>query len=68
MTCHILRATYIRFLLQVEHQPIVEEVRDFACAINVWKFVTRQAAPACMIEGSGLRTVENLQVKNRTTQ
>jgi len=38
------------------------------CAIDVWKFVTRQAAPACMIEGCGQRKVEILQVKNRATQ
>jgi len=68
MTCHVFRAPYIRFRLQVEHQPIVEGMRGFGCAIDVWKFVTRQAAPACMIEGCGLRTVEILQVKNRATQ
>ena len=47
-------APYIRFRKQVEHQPIVEGMRGFGCAIDVWKFVTRQAAPACMIEGFGL--------------
>jgi len=43
-------------------------MRGFGCAIDVWKFVTRKAAPACMIEGCRLRTVEILQVKNRATQ
>ena len=68
MTCHVFRAPYIRFRLQGEHQPIVEEIRGFGCEIEVWKFVTRQAAPACMIEGCGLKTDEIMQVKNRTNQ
>ena len=43
-------------------------MRGFGSAIDVWKFVTTQDAPKCMIEGCGLRTVEILQVKNRATQ
>jgi len=43
-------------------------MRGFGGPIDVWKYVTRQAAPDCMIEGCGLRTVEILQVKNRATQ
>ena len=43
-------------------------MRGFGCAIDVGKFVTRQAAPAFMIEICGLRTVEILHVKNRATQ
>jgi len=57
MTCHVFRAPYVRFRLQVEHQPIVEGMRGFGCAIGVWKFVTRQTALAYMIEGFWLRTV-----------
>jgi len=68
MTWHVFRATYIRYRLQVEHQPIVEGMNGFGCAIEVRKFVTRHAAPASMIERYGLRTVEILQVNNRGTQ
>ena len=49
------------------HQPIVEGMRCFGSAVDVRKFVTRQAAPENMFEGCGLRTVEILQVKNRAT-
>ena len=45
MTRHVFRAPYIRFRLQVVHQPIVEGMRGFGSAIDVWKFVTRQTAP-----------------------
>jgi len=51
MTRHVFRAPYVRFRLQVVHQPIVERMRGFGIAIDVWKFVTWQAAPECMIEG-----------------
>jgi len=43
-------------------------MRGFGSAIDVSKFLTRQAAPECMIEGCGLMTDEILQVKNRATQ
>ena len=49
--CHVFRAPYIRFRLQVVNQTIVEGMRRFDSAIDVWKFVTRQAAPESMIEG-----------------
>jgi len=67
MTCHVIGAPYIRIRLQVEHKTNVEGVRGFVCAIDVQIFVTRQAAPACLFEGCGLRAVEILQVKNRAT-
>jgi len=54
--------------MQLLQQPIVEEMPGFGSAIDVWKFLTRQAAPEFMIEEYSLRTVEILQVKNRATQ
>jgi len=55
MTCHILRALYRRFRLHMVHQPILERVRRFGCAIYVGKFVTRHAAPVLIIDRFGQR-------------
>jgi len=68
MTYHAFRAPYKKIRLQVEHKPIVEGMRGFGGASDTWKFVKRLAAPACMIEGCGLRPVVMLKVKNRATQ
>ena len=68
MTCHVFRAPYIRFRLHVEQQPIVERMRGFGSAIDVWIFVTRQAVPEFMFEGCGQRTVKIPQVKKQAAQ
>jgi len=52
----------------VEQQPIVERMRGFGSAIDVWIFVTRQAVPEFMFEGCGQRTVKIPQVKKQAAQ
>jgi len=66
--CHFLRTMYIRFRLQMVHQPIVERVRGFGCAIYVGKFLTRHVAPVFMIERFWQRAIKILQVENQATQ
>jgi len=60
MTYDNFRAFDIKFLLQVIHQTIVEGMSCFGDAINVGNFVTKQAAPAFIIERFRLRTVKIL--------
>ena len=53
MTHHVLRRFHIRLRLQVVPQPIEEGMRGLACAMDIGKFDSRQAAPASIIERRG---------------
>ena len=68
MTFHVLRAFYIRFSLQVIHQPIVERMHVFCRATNVGKSVTRQTVAVFRFEGFRLRAMKAMQLENRLPQ
>ena len=61
---HDLGAFKIKFRLRVLEQQIVVGICVLGGAIDIGKFVTRQAVPALMIKRCRQRKVKILQIEN----